>query len=84
MVFGLSDHDAVDQDARYFDLTGRKTIAFGKPLNLGDDDPTRVSHCHGDGQHLQSEGLFLHGQITLRVPCNCPDNADVDRKRFVE
>ena len=78
------NHDAIDENSRYLHLSWIQRAALGHAFDLGDDDPAGVVGCHGNGKHFYRQRLALHGDIALGIRGGAADNADVDRKRFVE
>ena len=84
MVLGPGDDDAVDQDARDLDLARVEAAALRDALDLDDDDPAGVVRGHGDGKHLQDEGLPFHRHVAIGIGSRAADDPDVDRKRLVE
>ena len=80
VVLGAGHHDAVDEDAGDLHFARVEHVCGGDALHLDQHDATGVLHGLGDGQHLDGEGLALHGDVALRVRGGSAQEGDVDRK----
>src|SRR5512139_222699 len=84
VVFRPGNDHAVHEDAGDLDVLRVQGVLVGDPLDLGDDEAVVVFGRHGLGQHLDGEGLPLHGDVAVCVRRCTPYDGHVDGGQLVE
>ncbi|MGY3406385.1 hypothetical protein ACVWZV_002498 [Bradyrhizobium sp. GM5.1] len=84
MVFGLRNDDAVDQDARNFDVTRIERAGGGDALHLRDDESLAVLGGRCQRQIVEGQRLFFHRDVAVVVGGGTSDDRNVDGKCLVE
>ena len=79
-MLGVSQHDAIDQDARDVDLARIEQVRSRDALDLRDDEAAGVLGRHGGGEIVQRQRLALHGDVAVRIAGGAADERDVDRE----